>query len=315
MIVTVTPNPSLDRTVELPELVRGEVLRASASRVDPGGKGVNVARALVAAEQACVAVLPSGGSVGDRIADLLAPQGVPVVAVAVRGTTRCNTALVEPDGTTTKVNEPGPQLSAAEVTDLESAVAGLAARADWVVTAGSLPAGVDDDFHARIVRAAHAAGARVAVDSSGAPMLAAVAAGPDLVKPNLEELEELAGRPLASLGDVLGAAQALREQGVGAVLVSLGERGALLVDHTGAHHAATEPVAVRSTVGAGDSTLAGFLAAGGSGSTALVTAVAYGAAAVGLPGSVMPGKSDVHPEVVRLSPALDTSLVLTGEAA
>ncbi|GAB2913295.1 1-phosphofructokinase [Rhodococcus aerolatus] len=315
MIVTVTPNPSLDRTVELPALVRGEVLRASSSRVDPGGKGVNVARALVAAGEACVAVMPSGGSVGTRIADLLGPQGVPVVSVPVRGSTRCNTALVEPDGTTTKVNEPGPHLSDAEVADLELEVAQLAARAEWVVCAGSLPAGAGVDFHARIVRAAHAAGARVAVDSSGAPMLAAIPAGPDLVKPNLEELAELAGRPLTSLGDVLAAAQELREQGVGAVLVSLGERGALLVDHTGAHHAATPPVPVRSTVGAGDSTLAGFLAAGGSGTEALVTAVAYGAAAVGLPGSVMPGKSDVHPEVVRLSPVLDTSLVLTGEAA
>lgn len=315
MIVTVTPNPSLDRTVELPELVRGEVLRATSSRVDPGGKGVNVARALAAAGRTTLAVLPSGGAVGARLADLLAPAGVPVVAVPVRGTTRSNTTLVEPDGTTTKINEPGPQLSADEASALEAQVAELAGRAHWVVTTGSLPAGLPVDFHARIVRAAHACGARVAVDSSGAPMAAAVAAGPDLVKPNLEELAELTGRPLHSLGEVLEAAQELRERGVAAVLVSLGERGALLVDRTGAHHAATPPVPVRSTVGAGDCTLAGFLAAGGTGIKALIAAVAYGAAAVGLPGSVVPGSSDVHPEVVRLSPVLDTSLVLTGEAA
>lgn len=315
MILTVTPNPSLDRTVELPALVRGEVLRATSARVDPGGKGVNVSRVLAAAELATLAVLPSGGPVGARLADLLAPQGVPVVAVPVRGTTRSNTTLVEPDGTTTKVNEPGPELSAAEAAALEAQVAELAGRAEWVVTTGSLPAGLPADFHARIVRAAHAAGARVAVDSSGAPLAAAVAAGPDLLKPNLEELAELSGSALDSLGAVLAAAQALRERGVGAVLVSLGARGALLVDRTGAHHASTPPVPVRSTVGAGDSTLAGFLAAGGSGIKALITAVAYGAAAVGLPGSVVPGKSDVHPENVRLSPALDTTLVLTGEAA
>lgn len=318
MILTVTPNPSLDRTVEVPRLVRGGVLRATAAQVDPGGKGVNVSRVLAAAELATVAVLPSGGRVGARLADLLAPQGVPVVAVAVQGTTRSNTTLVEPDGTTTKVNEPGPELSGPEAAALEAQVAELAGRASWVVTAGSLPAGLPVDFHARIVRAAHASGAKVAVDTSGAPLAAAVAAGPDLVKPNLAELAELVGRELLSLGEVLAAAEELRAGGVAAVLVSLGERGALLVDASGAHHACTAAVTVRSTVGAGDSTLAGFLAAtttGSPGAAALVSAVAFGAAAVQLPGSVVPGPSDVHPEQVRLSPAPDPSLVLIGEAA
>lgn len=318
MILTVTPNPSLDRTVELPELVRGAVLRATAARVDPGGKGVNVSRVLAAAELATVAVLPSGGRVGARLGDLLAPQGVPVVAVAVRGTTRSNTTLVEPDGTTTKVNEPGPDLSTQEAEALEAQVAELAGRATWVVTAGSLCAGLPTDFHARIVRAAHAAGAKVAVDTSGAPLAAAVAEGPDLVKPNLEELAELVGRQLHSLGEVLAAAEQLRAGGVAAVLVSLGERGALLVDDSGAHHASTAPVPVRSTVGAGDSTLAGYLAAtttGATGAQALVSAVAFGAAAVQLAGSIVPGPSDVHLEEVRLSPVLDPSLVLMGEAA
>lgn len=318
MILTVTPNPSLDRTVELPALVRGAVLRATAAQVDPGGKGVNVSRVLAAAELATVAVLPSGGRVGARLADLLAPLGVPVVAVPVRGTTRSNTTLVEPDGTTTKINEPGPELSTQEAAALEAQVAELAGRASWVVTAGSLPAGLPVDFHARIVRAAHVAGAKVAVDTSGAPLAAAAAARPNLVKPNLEELAELLGRELPSLGAVLAAAEELRAWGVGAVLVSLGERGALLVDASGAHHACTPAVPVRSTVGAGDSTLAGFLAAtttGSSGAAALVSAVAFGAAAVQLPGSAVPGPSDVHPEEVRLSPAPDPSLVLIGEAA
>ena len=149
------------------------------------------------------------------------------------------------------------------------------------------------------------------------PALHADAARAKKVNRRYAELNQIksAYESWQAAGDDLAAAQELRGNGVGAVLVSLGERGALLVDRTGAHHAATPPVPVRSTVGAGDSTLAGFLAAGGSGIKALISAVAYGAAAVGLPGSIVPGKSDVHPEVVRLSPVLDTSLVLIGEAA
>lgn len=111
MIVTVTPNPSLDRTARLAELRRGEVNRAEAVRLDPGGKGVNVARALAAAGTPTVALLPAGGLVGERLADLLAPEGVPVVAVPIAGTTRSNITLVEADGTTTKINEPGPEIS------------------------------------------------------------------------------------------------------------------------------------------------------------------------------------------------------------
>ncbi|WP_037815216.1 MULTISPECIES: 1-phosphofructokinase [unclassified Amycolatopsis] len=314
MIVTVTPNPSLDRTAQLGELRRGEVLRASRVRLDPGGKGVNVSRALAAAGSPTVALLPAGGPVGERLADLLAPEGVPVVAVPISGTTRSNITLVEADGTTTKINEPGPELSPAELAVLRQRTVELAARAEWVVCCGSVPAGVPDDFYAQLGELARDAGAKVAVDSSGAPLAAALAARPDLIKPNLDELAELAGRSLPQLGDVVQVCRGLVAEGVGAVLVSLGARGAVLVEGAETWHALGPLVAVRSTVGAGDAALAGFLHAGGTGPQALRAAVAYGTAAVAQEGSRMPAPQDVHPDQVRLL-AADPTLTLSGAAA
>lgn len=317
MIITVTPNPSLDRTIELPHLRRGEVHRATAVRLDPGGKGVNVARALTAAGLDTIAVLPSGRAPGGRLTGLLDVHGVRAATVSIDGATRTNITLVEPDGTTTKINESGPVLTTAEAAELAERVVTLAADASWVVTCGSLPTGISVDFHADVVRRV---GTRVAVDASGPALRAACAAGPDLIKPNHEELAELVGRPLTSLGDVLDAARELRASGVGAVLVSLGAGGALLVEARGVHgsgefHATSAPVAVRSTVGAGDAALAGFLAAGGAGPDALRHAVAYGAAACRLPGSAMPGPHEIDPHDVRVVSHPDTALALTGTGA
>lgn len=314
MIVTVTPNPSLDRTVLVEELTQGAVHRAKCVHLDPGGKGVNVSRALAAADRPTVAVMPSGGAEGARLAELLAPEAVPVVEVPVGAATRSNVAVVEADGTTSKFNEPGSLLTVTEIAALETKAAELAARADWVVTCGSVPEGCPDELHARIVRAGRGAGARVAVDASGASLAAACQAGPDLIKPNLAELAELAGRPLPRLGDVLAFALSLRANGVGSVLVSLGEHGVLLVEEAGAWHATSPVTAVRSTVGAGDAVLAGFLLDGGSGPSALRVAVAYGAAAVGLAGSQMPAPKDLRTEWVRVD-EVDEALSLTGAAA
>ena len=280
MIVTVTPNPSLDRTIEVPRLLRGEVHRATSVRLDPGGKGVNVARALTAAGLDTIAVLPSGRAPGGRLNGLLDLHGVRAATVIIDGATRTNITVVEPDGTTTKINEVGPVLSEAEVAQLADTVVTLAAEASWVVSCGSLPAGMPDDFHAEIVRRTRRTGVRVAVDASDAPLRAACAAKPDLIKPNHEELAELVGRPLHSLGDVLGAARELRAAGVGA----------------------------------GDATLAGFLTAGGAGPDALRQAVAYGAAACRLPGSAMPGPYEIDQNDVRVVGTPDTTLALTGAA-
>ncbi len=170
MIVTLTPNPSVDRTIEVDALHRGAVLRARATRVDPGGKGVNVSRALAANHRETTAVLPAGGWEGEQLAALLAPLDIPVVVVPVAGSVRANVSVVEPDGTVTKLNEPGPQLSPEEIEAVTAATVKAAAGAEWLACTGSLPPGAPIDFYAQLLERLGSASVKVAVDSSGAPL-------------------------------------------------------------------------------------------------------------------------------------------------
>ncbi|NEE37959.1 1-phosphofructokinase family hexose kinase, partial [Streptomyces sp. SID7982] len=206
MILTLTPNPSLDRAYELPSLGRGAVLRATRDRVDPGGKGVNVSRAVAAAGHRTVAVVPLGGAEGALLARLLGEHGIEAAGVPVAGSTRVNITLVEPDGTLTKVNAAGPELSGAEAEALLEAVRSRAAGADWIACCGSLPRGLGPEWYAQLVARAHRAGRRVALDTSGSALGATLAEEPDVVKPNAEELAQAVGRPLATVGDAVKAA-------------------------------------------------------------------------------------------------------------
>ncbi|MFD0270475.1 1-phosphofructokinase [Streptomyces sp. NPDC127106] len=314
MILTVTPNPSLDRTYEVPVLERGAVLRAVVDRLDPGGKGVNVSRAVAAVGVRTTAVLPLGGPTGTLLAELLATEGVDVTAVSVAGQTRSNVSIVEPDGTLTKVNAPGPALTEAESALLLDTVRTCADSPDWIAACGSLPPGLPPHWYAEVVDRARATGARIALDTSGPALTEALSARPDVVKPNAAELAEAVGRPLHTLGDVAAAAEELRSRGAGAVLASLGADGQLLASAEGIFHGTAPVAAVRSSAGAGDAALAGFLVAGGSGPAALASALAHGAAAVRLPGSAMPAPADLRPEAVRITPRPPLDQYLTEPA-
>ncbi|MGI9124981.1 MAG: 1-phosphofructokinase family hexose kinase [Mycobacterium sp.] len=316
MIITVTPNPSIDRTVTLPgELVRGAVHRVGSVSSEPGGKGVNVARALTLAGQQVLAVLPAADH--DPILAALHAIGVAVHAVPVAGAVRTNLAVTEPDGTTTKINEPGAMLTAHEAGELAWAVTERAHGATWVVLSGSLPPGLPDGWYGEMTAALRPLGCKVAVDTSDAP-LAALAAGlhraaPDLIKPNAEELAGLAGVTADSLeeavarGDaapVIRAARSLIDRGVGAVLATLGAAGAVFVDAHGGWLATPPPIRPRSTVGAGDSSLAGYVRADVEGANApgrLQMAVAYGSGAAALPGSALPSPAQINLDDVAVT--------------
>jgi 1-phosphofructokinase len=302
MIITVTLNPSLDRTIEVERLIRGEVIRAAHARLDPGGKGVNVSRALLANGVASRAVLPCGGEEGRQLVRLLRDEGVDLVSVPIAGLTRSNIALAEPDGTVTKVNEPGPTLSPAEVDAITAVALEAATEADWVVVCGSVPPGLSATAFGQLCERVVASGASLAVDTSGPALRIAAEAGAALLKPNREELAEVVGTALPTLGDVIEAAVRLRSWGAGAVLASLGVDGAVLVDHKAVVSGDSPVDRPRSTVGAGDALLAGFLAAGAEGSAALAEALAWGAAAVSLPGSRMPGPESLERHRVRIHP-------------
>lgn len=300
MIVTLTLNPSVDRTVQVESLARGEVVRAIDGRVDPGGKGINVSRALAAHGLATRAVVTLGGAEGEHLRALLRVTGVDIVPVPIQGAIRSNITVVEPDGTTTKLNEPGATLRDDELLAVFAAVRAAVASADWLVASGSLPPGAPADVYAALIRDLAGSGTRVAVDTSGAALEAALSARPSLVKPNRDELAEVTGRHLGTIVDVVAAAERVRELGAGAVLASLGPEGAVLVDIDGALHGHTPAVAPLSSVGAGDAMLAGFLAGGGRGRKALVEGLAWGAAAVRQPGSGMPSPDDIDRSSVRV---------------
>ena len=303
MIVTVTPNPSVDRTLVVPELVRGEVNRADAGQMDPGGKGVNVSRALAANDVPTRAVLPLAGPDGTLMGTLLAEAGIDFVPVEVSGPTRSNISVVEPDGTLTKINAAGHPLSADEVDTLLATATDDLDGVTWVVGCGSLPPDTRPDFYAALIERARAKGALVAIDTSGKPFDACLEARPDLIKPNLEELAELVGRPLDTIDDVVAAATEVMADGPKTIVVSLGKHGAVLVHDDEPVLAVPPPIVPQSNVGAGDSLLAGFLAGGGRGADALRRGVAYGSAAASLPGTSMPRSHDLDLDGVRVQPA------------
>ncbi|MCV7279539.1 1-phosphofructokinase family hexose kinase [Mycolicibacterium flavescens] len=287
MITTVTANPSLDRTLRLPRFVAGEVNRATSTLVEPSGKGVNVALALHGVGVPVRAVLPVGGGTGDEIVTLLDDFGLEHVGVPIGGALRSNVTLVEADGRTSKINEPGPRLSDSEVEALCAAALSAGEAGDWVVWSGSLPDGFRPHRLAAAVTEAREAGRRVAVDCSGAPLAAVLEAAtvPDLVKPNADELAEVTNRSLRTLGDVIEAAGLLRARGVHTVLVSLGADGALLhgPDLPEPVHGSAPARRVVNTAGAGDAFLAGWLAAAHAGASsveAFAGALRFGAAAV-----------------------------------
>jgi 1-phosphofructokinase len=310
VIVTLTPNPSIDRTIELSEpLERGGVIRSVTAHDDAGGKGVNVAQVVRKAGHPAVAVLP--GDHDDPLLTRLRQLAVTHRAVATGLPSRVNLTFAEPDGVTTKVNAPGPELAPGQLDQLIQEVALEAAGARWAVLSGSLPPGVDAGWYADVIDGVHRDGLRIAVDTSGSSLrktLDRAADRIDLIKPNSDELGELLDVPASTFeGDpwlAFEAARPLLDRGVGEILLTLGSKGALLLSLEGVWVATAPQVIPRSTVGAGDSALAGYVIGSLESADAigrLALAVAYGSAAASLPGSTMPGPEDLPPlpDVVR----------------
>lgn len=299
MIITVTPNPAIDVTLEVERLDIGEVNRTTDKHRDPAGKGINVARALSKNKHQTVAVFPADAVNGSWIVRALAEAGVDTFTTPMLGEVRNNYTIVDGTGQTTKINEPGPVMTPAEVDALlEKVEWRLDDHPTWLVAAGSLPRGVDADFLVELGNRASAKNVRFAVDTSGPSLSRITTAGtPDLIKPNLEELSELVGRELHTVGDVVEAARSALPNGN--ALISLGANGALLVTPDTVLWAGHPPVTVDSTVGAGDSALAGYLSVSSKGDfpsvhhAALATAVAWGTAAVTLPATTVPGPDDI----------------------
>ena len=309
-ILTVTPNPALDQSTSTEAVADTSKLRCTAARFDPGGGGINVARVIHRLGGDCLALYPAGGASGQHLRRLLDAEGVPSRCVDIAGDTRESFTVRERStGRDFRFVLPGPELAPPEWQACLDAVEELATPAGFVVSSGSLPPGAPADFHAQVAQRARAAGCRVAVDASGPPLAKALAAGVDLVKPSLRELRELTGLPLGTDTERLEAARAIVRDGrAGIVALSLGAQGALLVAAGAEFRAPPVKVEIATTVGAGDSFLAGLifgLARGESLEETFRTGMAAGAAALLGLGTTLCRASDVlrlrdSVEIVRL---------------
>jgi 6-phosphofructokinase 2 len=262
-IVTLTMNPAIDLSSTVDRVVPGHKLRCTPPRWDPGGGGINIGRAIHKLGGEAVVYYPAGGATGQALRELLDREGLDHHAIPIGGWTRINGAVLD-ESTRQQYRfiAPGPELSDGEWQRCLDEVAGIRPAPGYVAASGSLPPGVPDDFYARLARGARAAGSRVVLDTSGAALALALAGGVYLVKPSLRELSQLAGRELRAEPEQCEFARHLVQSGQSEVVVlSLGADGALMVWAEGSARLRPPPVVVQSTVGAGDSMLAGILLA------------------------------------------------------
>lgn len=258
-ILTLTLNPALDLTVRLARLEPGEVNRSETLLTHAAGKGVNVAQVLADLGHQ----LTVGGFLGadnpQAFDALIARRGFADAFIRVPGETRSNIKIAEQDGRVTDINAPGPQVSEQAQQALLNQLTLIAPGHDAVVVAGSLPRGVSAQWLHDVLVQLKSLGLKVALDTSGEALRAGLRAGPWLVKPNTEELADALDCPTDSLEQQRQAAQRLHAQGVEHVVVSHGADGVNWFSPTLALHATPPKVSVASTVGAGDSLLAGML--------------------------------------------------------
>lgn len=288
MIISVTLNPSIDRTIHVSSLNRGGVNRTDLIAIDAAGKGVNVSRALAAYGSETHAILVGAKLGSEWMATELNKNGIAHTMVMAPGITRSNITMVEDDGTVTKINEPGVVMTRAVLDAVLESLDSQELAGNWVVFAGRLNPGASDDTYAELVDFCKSRGAKVVLDASGEALNAAIKQnGPDLIKPNQHELGAVVGRVLNTIDEVVIAARDVMAQGIGSVLCSLGKDGALYVTSDQVVHVEPLDTIVGTPVGAGDILLATFLA-GGADLDALEAAVQWSAASVKLPGTGIP---------------------------
>jgi 1-phosphofructokinase family hexose kinase len=261
-VICFTPNPALDRTLEVPGFRTGEIMRAEAVRVAAGGKGVNVARAFATLGVPSFCMGPLGGASGRMLAELASAEGLHASWSWFDVETRSCLILVDSAAArATVVNEVGPRLSADDWRQTRQDVLARAPRAGEVCVSGSLPPGVSPEELAELCRSLVESGHSPWVDSSGPPLVAALSTRGVRLKINREETQEVLGLPLDSVSACAAASQRLLQRGPVTVVMTLGTEGAVLADAAGCWHAAAPPLQTDSAVASGDSFLAGLVAA------------------------------------------------------
>lgn len=298
-IVTLTLNPAVDKNTEIGHVVAEDKLRCDAPSREPGGGGLNVSRVVDRLGGHSTAVYTSGGFTGAMLESLLDDEGLDHTPLPIDDWTRENLIVYE---TSTdrqfRFGMPGPSLMPGEVEDSLTVLRDLHPAPDYLVASGSLPPGAPDDTYAAVAGAAHTVGARPILDTSGAALREAMDAGWYLLKPNLRELEQLAGDTLGTERQRIDAARGFIERGwCEVVVLSMGASGALLITTDRAEHVRSPTVPIASRVGAGDSMVAGLTVALTRGldlGAAVQFGVAAGAAAVMTPGTELCHRDDTE---------------------
>lgn len=257
MIVTVTMNPAIDKTVEIKKLLPGDLNRIQKVEYDAGGKGINVSKTIHELGGESVAVGFLGGNAGKTIENVLKERGISCDFVWVDGETRTNTKVFEENGNVTELNEPGAVPTGEQMEKLMEKLLGYASKDTLFVLAGSIPKGSENTIYGDMIRLLHEKGAKTLLDADGELLKNALPQGPDIIKPNRAELEEYAGLPHnAAKQELFNAARELVKQGVETVAVSMGKEGALLIQGKLQAQCPALSVKAHSTVGAGDAMVA-----------------------------------------------------------
>jgi 1-phosphofructokinase len=259
-IATITLNPAIDRTVTISNFTAGAVNRVEASQDTPGGKGVNVASVLADYGLRTGVTGFLGRDNAASFEALFARKKIEDHFIRIAGRTRVGFKITDPvRALTTDINFPGLAPISADIAALQRTLANL--NSAWWVVSGSIPPGLDSGIYRDIIAALKSRGARVILDSSGEALRRAIESRPHIVKPNLDELQTLLGKPLTETKAIVTAAKELLATGIEMVVVSMGKHGACFVTATDAVIARSPDVAVKSTVGAGDAMVAGVIAA------------------------------------------------------
>lgn len=261
MIITVSLNPAIDKTVYVNQFIPGGLNRVSETREDPGGKGINVSKILSLFGIENIAFGVIAGSNGEKLAESCRAIGLTTAFIRVPGETRTNLKVVDSSSSlTTEINEPGPALSEEDLEMIFEKLFSLVKENDTVVFTGSLPKGAGEDLYytwsEKLYDQKHA---KIILDASGRPLIKGIDAPIYAVKPNLTELEQLTGHSLHNMEEILSAGELLHRKGVKKTIVSLGSDGAVFILNGNKYFAEALQVPVKSTVGAGDSMVAALL--------------------------------------------------------
>ena len=262
MIITVTLNPALDKTIEIDEFKIGNVNRIASTRVDVGGKGINVSKVIKELQNKSLALGFLGGSSGNQIKKYLDDSNIKNDFLSINGETRTNLKIYDKvNNTHTDINENGPSVTLSDITNIKEKIMEYCDEKSLVVLSGSVPTGANSCIYGELIKDIKEKGGKVILDADGDMLMQGMKSGPYLVKPNIDELEKAFGISIDNENKIIETSKKILEYGVKHVVISLGGEGSMFISRDKIAKVAGLQVEVKSTVGAGDSMVAAMAVA------------------------------------------------------